>query len=115
MTVSMYISIQIEGRASKVFQAITLYSMTFSAGAWQQQHGVSAVKCQTELILYSCGKMQTRLDRRLALCPPTTCASEGSAAFGSVASLQSRADAALPAFFTVSLLVAAQMEGMCPK
>lgn len=114
MTVSMYISIQIKGRASKVFQAITLYSMTFSAGAWQQQHSVSAVKCQTELILYSCGKMQTRLDRRLALCPPTTCASEGSAASGA-SPRYSHKQMQLFLRFTVSLLVAAQMEGMCPK
>lgn len=77
--------------------------MTFSAGAWQQQHGVSAVKCQTELILYSRGKMQTWLDRRLALCPPTTCASQGSAASGAPPRQQSRADAALPAFYAVTV------------
>lgn len=89
--------------------------MTFSAGAWQQQHSVSAVKCQTQLILYSCGKMQTRLDRRLALCPPTTCASEGSAASGvSPRYSHEQMQLFLP-FFTVSLLMAAQMEGMCPK
>lgn len=89
--------------------------MTFSAGAWQQQHGVSAAKCQTELILYSRGKMQTRLDRRLALCPPTTKAPARDLLRRERRLVNSHEQMQLFPRFTLSLLMAAQMEGMCPK
>lgn len=89
-----YISIQVVGSGSKVFQAVALYSVTFCAGAQQrQQPSVSAGKRQTEsfcLRLGSCaGWLRTR-QRRICC-------------VGSVASLQLQQMHLFLQFYTVTV------------